>query len=122
MEEGERKMAEMSVRSILKRAGATKHYLGIEYLIEALNIMEKEWSTLPLTNLSKSLYHDIAQKYCTSKHCIERDIRTLINTLWTKGDITVLNQIFQTTLKKCPSNSEFIYALWLYSHKEDTNN
>ena len=29
-------MAEMSVRSILKRAGATKHYLGIEYLIEAL--------------------------------------------------------------------------------------
>ena len=38
-------MAEMSVRSILKRAGATKHYLGIEYLIEALNIREKEVST-----------------------------------------------------------------------------
>ena len=47
-----------------------------------------------LAYISKGLYVDIAVHYQTSIGCVERNIRTLINTIWLHGDRKLLNEIF----------------------------
>lgn len=53
---------------------------------------------------------DIAVHYQTSIGCVERNIRTLINTIWLHGDRKLLNEIFNFELSQKPRNGAFIDA------------
>ena len=57
---------------------------------------------------------DIAVHYQTSIGCVERNIRTLINTIWLHGDRKLLNEIFDFELSQKPRNGAFIDALVNY--------
>lgn len=67
-----------------------------------------------LAYISKGLYVDIAARFQTSIGCVERNIRTLINTIWFHGDRRLLNEIFNFELSQKPRNGAFIDALANY--------
>lgn len=64
--------------------------------------------------LSKGLYVEISAEYRTSIGCVERNIRTIISTIWLHGDRTLLNQVFGFELEQKPRNGAFIDALSHY--------
>ena len=67
-----------------------------------------------LIYISKGLYVEISAEYHTSIGCVERNIRTIISTIWLHGDRTLLNQVFGFELEQKPRNGAFIDALSHY--------
>ena len=67
-----------------------------------------------LTYISKGLYVDIACRFHTTIGCVERDIRTVVKTIWEHGDKRLLIEIFGFELKEKPRNSAFIDAVAHY--------
>ena len=106
-----------AVRRLLLRLGATPRYIGFDYVIHAI-ILSLEDSQY-LLSVTKELYPDVARKYHTTICSVERDIRTVITTIW-KRTPHLLNQIAGYPLTKKPAVGEFIAIMreyFLY-HKE----
>ena len=106
-----------AVRRLLLRLGATPRYIGFDYVIHAI-ILSLEDSQY-LLSVTKELYPDVARKYHTTICSVERDIRTVITTIW-KRNPHLLNQIAGYPLTKKPAVGEFIAIMreyFLY-HKE----
>lgn len=98
--------------NLLRRLGVNNSYVGFRYtihgVISAINNPEQ------LIYISKGLYVEISVHYHTSISCVERNIRTIINTIWTHGDRHLLNEIFGFDLEHKPRNGAFIDALSHY--------
>ena len=106
-----------AVRRLLLRLGATPRYIGFDYVIHAI-ILSLEDSQY-LLSVTKELYPDVSRKYHTTICSVERDIRTVITTIW-KRNPHLLNQIAGYPLTKKPAVGEFIAIMreyFLY-HKE----
>ena len=61
--------------------------------------------------ITKILYPEIAQKYCTTPSRVERAIRHAIEVAWIRGNVEAISEIFSYTIsynKSKPTNSEFI--------------
>lgn len=106
----------LNIRMLLKELGVKRNYLGLEYLIASIKLLDEDSSSLALTNVSKLIYTRIAAQYHTSVFCVERNIRTLIKAIWESGNRDLMNKIFLGDIQTCPSNSTFIYCFWLYYH------
>lgn len=100
-----------AVRRLLLRLGATPRYIGFDYVIHAI-ILSLEDSQY-LLSVTKELYPDVARKYHTTICSVERDIRTVITTIW-KRNPHLLNQIAGYPLTKKPAVGEFIAIMREY--------
>lgn len=98
--------------NLLRRLGVNNSYVGFRYTIHSVNRVINNPELLVF--ISKGLYLDIGSQYHTSVSCVERNIRTIINTIWLHGDRELLNQVFGYTLEKKPKNGAFIDALSQY--------
>ena len=87
--------------NLLRRLGVNNSYVGFRY-------------PELLIYISKGLYVEISAEYRTSIGCVERNIRTIISTIWLHGDRTLLNQVFGFELEQKPRNGAFIDALSHY--------
>jgi len=67
-----------------------------------------------LTYISKGLYVEIASRFQTSIGCVERDIRTVIKTIWEHGDKILLYEVFGFEIAQKPRNGTFIDAVAYY--------
>lgn len=103
---------EKDISNLLRHLGANNTYAGFHYTIYGV-IRTAQDPTL-LTYISKGLYVEIAAQYQTSISCVERNIRTLINTIWLHGDRKLLNKVFNFELNQKPRNGAFIDALTDY--------
>lgn len=103
---------EREISNLLRRLGVNNSYIGFRYTIYGVTRTAHD-PTL-LAYISKGLYVDIAVHYQTSIGCVERNIRTLINTIWLHGDRKLLNEIFNFELSQNPRNGAFIDALANY--------
>ncbi len=103
---------EKEIQHLLRELGVNSSYTGFRYTVRAisLNISQPEL----ITYISKGLYMEIAHSFHTTSSCVERDIRTVINTIWLRGDRELLNYIFRTELRRKPRNADFIDALSQY--------
>lgn len=101
--------------SILKQLKIYNVYKGCDYIVSSIQFIHKNKSTyLPIT---KVLYTDIAKQYNTSNQCVEKNIRKVIDCIWTtEKNKTLLQMIFGPDISKKPSNTEFL--LLLYNHIE----
>lgn len=97
---------------LLRCLGVNNSYVGFRYTVYGIirAIHEPEL----LIYISKGLYVEIAARYGTSTGCVERDIRTVINTVWLHGDRELLNRVFGFTVDKRPRNGAFIDAMAQY--------
>lgn len=99
---------------ILNKFGIDERYKGYNYIISSIAFINQNGTDmLPIT---KFLYADVAKLYNTSKECVERDIRIIINHIWNQSENTILiAKIFgQENISKRLSNSSFL--LLLYKH------
>lgn len=103
---------EKEISNLLRRLGVNNSYVGFRYTIYGVTRTAHD-PTL-LVYISKGLYVDIAVRFQTSIGCVERNIRTLINTIWLHGDRKLLNEIFHFELSQKPRNGAFIDALANY--------
>ena len=103
---------EREISNLLRRLGVNNSYVGFRYTIYGVSRTAQD-PTL-LAYISKGLYVDIAARFQTSIGCVERNIRTLINTIWLHGDKKLLNEIFNFELSQKPRNGAFIDALANY--------
>lgn len=97
------------ITAILHEIGVPAHIKGYLYIREAITMVYHNLDLLGA--ITKILYPDIAQKYCTTASRVERAIRHAIEVAWIRGNVEAISEIFSYTIsynKSKPTNSEFI--------------
>lgn len=84
--------------SLLRRLGVNNSYKGFRYTAYGIDRVIHDPDLL--TYISKGLYVDIAYRYSTTVGCVERDIRTVVKTVWEHGDKRLLNEVFGLELNQ----------------------
>ena len=64
--------------------------------------------------ITKRLYAQTAEHFRTTPSCVERNLRTLIQSCWNYPDHSFLNLIAGAELRQPPTNSQFIDILAAY--------
>lgn len=104
---------------LLRRLGVNNSYVGFRYTIHGVGRVIHNPELL--VYISKGLYIEIGSQYHTSIGCVERNIRTIVNTIWMHGDRELLNQVFGYRLDRKPRNGAFIDALSQYVRQSCQN-
>ena len=92
---------------LLKRA-----YLGWRYLGSLLSLALENEDYLLF--LERGAFPAVASQYHTKVHCIERNIRTVIDQCWRPESRSGLQSICPIPLDQKPTVSEFLDILYLY--------
>ena len=71
------------LRKFLLKCGFNPYLTGFDYLTDAVMMCYDDDSLLKLK--TKILYPEIAKKYNVQKHCVERNIRTLLVAAWSNS-------------------------------------
>jgi two-component system response regulator (stage 0 sporulation protein A) len=106
------KYYDRAIQEVLRCLGVYGSYEGSRYITYAVvKIAEKPDMT---HNVCKGLYKDISEHFNVSNDSVERNIRTVINIIWNRGNREMLEFIFGFHLEKRPSNTEFLDAVSKY--------
>ena len=62
----------------------------------------------------KWLYNEVANQYQTTPFCVERNIRTLVDSIWNQGNRDLLKEIIPYPSNAKPKNAQFIDGLAVY--------
>ena len=99
------------VRVLIRSMGITSKYKGYRYIVEAVLLtLERQDTGYKIT---KDIYPVIARKYHTNINNIEHNIRTVVDTCWTKRR-QELERVAGYSLSHKPSNMEFVDILVFY--------
>lgn len=97
------------VAEILKKLGIAPDKNGFHYLRKA--IYECYLDPSLLTSITKEIYPMLAESFSKKESCIERSIRSAIETGWDRGNYEYSNELFSNCVdyyKTKPTNGEFI--------------
>lgn len=97
------------VAEILKKSGIAPDKNGFHYLRKAIYECYLEPSLL--TSITKEIYPMLAASFSKKESCIERSIRSAIETGWDRGNYEYSNELFSNCVdyyKTKPTNGEFI--------------
>lgn len=100
---------EGQICNLLLELGAPDHLVGHPYAIQAIKMFVEDRTYID--NITYLLYPTLAEKFDTTASRVERAIRHLIETTWTRGAYQVLTQYFGNTVsadKGKPTNGEFL--------------
>ena len=89
--------------------GVMPHLQGYRYLREAIRLSIEDPNMLG--GVTKVLYPDLAKMYNTTPKCVERSMRSALETAWKYGNAALRDEYFGEVtmlLSKRPTNSEFI--------------
>ncbi len=93
------------------RAG--KSYVGYDYVVYGLTLMLEDESRA--TYITKSLYIDIARHFNTTWNCVEKNIRTVVHSIWDSADPEMLRLVFKSSdCREKPTNKQFFRYLFEY--------
>ena len=97
------------VSEMLKKLGIAPDKNGFHYLRKAIYECYMEPSLL--TSITKEIYPMLSESFSKKESCIERSIRSAIETGWDRGNYEYSNELFQSCVdyyKTKPTNGEFI--------------
>ncbi len=97
------------VTLLLHEIGVPAHIKGYLYMREAILMVYENINLLGA--ITKTLYPEIGEKFCTTPSRVERAIRHAIEVAWIRGNVEAISDIFSYTIsysKSKPTNSEFI--------------
>ncbi len=106
------KKNEKEVGLLLHRLGVSSKYHGFEYLSNCVVILLENDSYRHKS--MTFLYEELAKKFNCTPKCVERNIRTCIDSSWNKVSYSTVNEVFGSTMnyvEESPSNREFIMNL-----------
>ena len=84
------------ITTLLHEIGVPAHIKGYLYIREAINMVYDNIDLLGA--ITKILYPEIAQKYCTTPSRVERAIRHAIEVAWIRGNVEAISEIFSYTI------------------------
>lgn len=105
---------EQETESLLRCLGLSGKYHGLTYLCSAVKLVILNPDLIRLKQVTKTIYPSVAKQYHTTPSIVERNIRTLIRTIWTTCDKSELDSIAGCHVLKPPTNSEMIDILAHY--------
>lgn len=108
--------AAINTEAVLRSLGLTGKLTGFHYTIYMVDKVAEDPGRLRL--ITKCLYCDTAKCFRTTPSCVERACRTLIQSVWIRGNRTTLNGLAGYSLTQRPTNSEFIDMLAAYIRKK----
>lgn len=94
------------IQHLVRSLGIGATYRGYRYLVCAIMLCLEDEDYL--LGISKLLYPKIAEEYKTSVSSVERDLRTVINVCWERGNKELLKQISLYPLFSKPTTGEFL--------------
>lgn len=101
---------------LVRSLGIGATYRGYRYLTLALSLCYENEDYL--LGISKLLYPHIARVYNTSASSVERDLRTVINACWERGNRELLKEISPCPLLNKPTTGEFLDILTDHLHRQ----
>lgn len=102
---------EHASHKLLRRLGANGSYLGFYYTASAIDLVMD--SGEPIYQC-KWLYGEVAKLYHTTPYCVERNIRTVVDAIWSQGNRELLVEIIPYPANAKPKNAQFIDGLVSY--------
>lgn len=102
-------MQEQKIQRLVRSLGIGATYRGYRYLNYGVGLCIKDENYL--LSVSKLLYPQIAKKYQATTSSVERDLRTVINVCWERGNRQLLQTIALRPLPAKPTSSEFLDIL-----------
>lgn len=97
------------IAEILKKLGIAPDKNGFHYLRKAIYECYRNPSLL--TSITKEIYPMVGEAFNKKESCIERSIRSAIETGWDRGNYEYSNELFSSCVdyyKTKPTNGEFI--------------
>ena len=100
------------IAKLLRSMGATGNFRGFDYIVfivfkKLQNPNQHYWAT-------KLAYPETAAQFKVTPNSVERSIRTIIGSIWSKYDHTDLDRVAGRHLEDIPTNSEFLDILAAY--------
>lgn len=95
-----------------------RRYVGFQYAATTLELFTENKDHLLFL---KPVFSTVAEKYHVQPHCIERDIRTIINRCWTPEIRPAFLEISPVPLMCKPTVSEFLNILYWYAHQREAS-
>ena len=104
--------------STLDSFGVNRSYTGYDYVIHSLLLIIEDSDRLNC--ITKSLYLDIARHFHTSWNCVEKNMRTIVTSVWNSHNTELLDVIFNKSNRdKKPTNKEFLKYMYYYVIRAD---
>lgn len=103
---------EKEAQNLLRNLGVNSSYIGFYYIAYGIAIAMKD--PYLMVHIYKGLYVEIAIHFHTSVANVERNMRTVINMIWTKGNTQLLNKIFEKEMTSRPNNTIFVDGMSHY--------
>ena len=98
----------LAARNLLYRLGVTAQYVGFFHASYAVWLVVQ--TPTKLQSVTKGLYQEVAAHYGTTWRCVERNIRTAVQTAW-RCNHSLLEELAQRPLLERPSASAFLSIL-----------
>ena len=111
--ERDAKQIPLDAERLLRLLGVTGKLSGFRYAVYMVEQVRDQPDDVLL--ITKRLYKQTADHFNTTPSCVERNLRTLIQSCWNQLDHDFLNVIAGTQLRQPPTNSQFIdmmAAIW----------
>lgn len=105
------------IHNLLQYLGITQQYHGYFQMTAALQLCLEQPERLTL--VTKMIYPDVAKKYNTRWQCVEKNLRTVVNIVWTKNPFRLENINHSKLLKK-PSVTQFLLIVLNYMESYNT--
>lgn len=104
---------EKVIINTLDSFGVSRSYTGYNYVVYGLLLIVEDRERIEC--ITKSLYLDIAKHFHTNWTCVEKNIRTVVTSVWNSHNIELLEIIFSKSNRtKKPTNKEFLKYMYDY--------
>lgn len=104
---------EQIIISTLDSLGVSRSYTGYDYVVHGLLLIIEDRERLDC--ITKSLYLDIASHFHTSWNCVEKNMRTVVTSVWESHNTELLDLIFNKSNRdRKPTNKEFMKYMYDY--------
>ena len=102
----------LDAERLLRLLGVSGKLTGFRYAVYMVEQVRDQPGNMIL--ITKRLYAQTAAHFQTTPSCVERNLRTLIQSCWNYPDHSFLNLIAGAELRQPPTNSQFIDILAAY--------
>ena len=102
----------LDAERLLRLLGVSGKLTGFRYAVYMVEQVRDQPENMIL--ITKRLYAQTAAHFQPTPSCVERNLRTLIQSCWNYPDHSFLNLIAGAELRQPPTNSQFIDILAAY--------
>lgn len=106
----------MDAEQLLRQLGVPGRLKGFRYAVQMIERIADDHDAAYL--LTKRLYPETGKSFHVTGSSVERDVRTLVQACWSRGDREFLDTVAGRQLAQKPTNSEFLDMTGAYLRRK----